>query len=130
MLKEYCLASLECVEHRGALYHVKHEEHLKELHDAIKLDGVEAIGYNWWCTIHSYEWGYDYKPFFALVDVEGEEKDVGGYIDLVGTLKRKMTRAGEFYAKICKNNGFTRQEYEKYHTMQKPFKQWHVYEEP
>ena len=105
-------------------------EHLKELHDAIKLDGVEAIGYNWWCTIHSYEWGYDYKPFFALVDVEGEEKDVGGYIDLVGTLKRKMTRAGEFYAKICKNNGFTRQEYEKYHTMQKPFKQWHVYEEP
>lgn len=104
-------------------------EHLKEFYDAIKEDKVKALGYNWWCTLHSYEWGYDYKPFFTLIDVEGEEKDVGGYIDLVGSLKRTITPAGEFYGKICKNNGFSAQEYEKYHSMQKPFKQWQAFEE-
>jgi beta-glucosidase/6-phospho-beta-glucosidase/beta-galactosidase len=101
-------------------------EHLRAYYDAINLDKIETLGYNWWCTIHSYEWSFNYKPFLALVDVEGEEKDVGGYIDLVGSLKRKITRAGEFYGKICKNNGFSAQEYEKYHAMQKPFKQWQV----
>ncbi|MGQ9722232.1 MAG: family 1 glycosylhydrolase [Candidatus Jordarchaeum sp.] len=104
-------------------------EHLKAYYDAIKLDKVEAIGYNWWCTLHSYEWGYDYKPFFTLIDVEGEEKDVGGYIDLVGSLKRKITPAGEFYGKICKNNGFLSKDYEKYHKMKKPFKNWQVFGE-
>ncbi|MEM2135136.1 MAG: family 1 glycosylhydrolase [Candidatus Jordarchaeaceae archaeon] len=104
-------------------------EHLKEYHDAIKLDKVKAIGYNWWCTLHSYEWGYNYKPFFALVDVEGEEKDVGGYIDLVGSLKRKITPAGKFYGEICKNNGFSQKDYQKYHAMKKPFKKWQTFGE-
>lgn len=104
-------------------------EHLKELHDAIKLDKVKALGYNWWCTLHSYEWGYDYKPFFALVDVEGEEKEVNGYIDLVGSLKRKITPAGKFYGEICRNNGFSAKEHDKYHAIQKPFEQWQVFGE-
>jgi beta-glucosidase len=104
-------------------------EHLKALHDAINLDKVKVLGYNWWCTLHSYEWGYNYKPFFTLIDVEGQEKDVDGYIDLEGSLKRKITPAGEYYGKICKNNGFPTKEYEKYHAMQKPFKQWQKFEE-
>ncbi|MEM2135139.1 MAG: family 1 glycosylhydrolase [Candidatus Jordarchaeaceae archaeon] len=103
-------------------------EHLKALHDAITLDKVEVFAYNWWCTLHSYEWGYDYKPFFALVDVEGEEKEVRGHTDLVGSLKRKITPAGEFYGKICKDNGFSQKDYQKYHAMKKPFKMWQVYE--
>jgi beta-glucosidase len=99
-------------------------ENLKELHDAIDLDKVKVIGYNWWCTLHSYEWMIGFKPFFALIDVEGEEKDVGGYEDLVGSLKRKITKAGEYYGNICKNNGFSAKDYEKYHALTKPFKQW------
>ncbi|MEX2724706.1 MAG: hypothetical protein Q6367_012525, partial [Candidatus Freyarchaeota archaeon] len=70
-----------------------------------------------------------YKPFFALVDVEGEEKDVGGYIDLVGSLKRKITPAGKFYGEICKNNGFSQKDYQKYHAMKKPFKKWQTFGE-
>jgi beta-glucosidase len=99
-------------------------EHLKELHDAINKDKTNVIGYNYWCAIHSYEWGYNYDPFFALIDVEGEQRDVGGYVDLVGSLKRTITRAGECYGDICKNNGFSLKDYEKYHALAKPFKQW------
>jgi beta-glucosidase len=96
-------------------------ETLKELHDAITLDKTNIIGYNWWCTINSYEWGYGFQPFFALIDVEGEEKDVGGYKDLVGTLKRTVTRAGQFYGSICLNNGFSTKDYQKYHSMKNLF---------
>lgn len=99
-------------------------EHIKELYDAINEDKVNVIGYNWWCTVHSYEWNLDFKPFFALIDVEGEEKDVGGYVDLVGSLRRRVTKAGEFYGAICKNNGFSAKDYDKYHALVKPFKQW------
>nr|MDO8134131.1 family 1 glycosylhydrolase [Candidatus Njordarchaeum guaymaensis] len=99
-------------------------ENLKELHDAINEDKVNVIGYNWWCAVHSYEWFYGFKPFFALIDVEGEEKDVGGYEDLVGSLKRRITKAGEYYGSICKNNGFQASDYRKYHAMKKPFKEW------
>jgi len=99
-------------------------EHLKELHNAINEDKVDVVGYNWWCTLHSYSWGYGFKPFFALIDVEGEEKDVGGYEDLVGSLKRKITKAGEYYGSICRNNGFSQKDYETYHAMNKPLKQW------
>jgi beta-glucosidase len=98
-------------------------ETLKELYDAINLDKAKVFSYNWWCTVHSYEWGYGFKPFFALIDVEGEEKDVGGYKDLVGTLKRRVTRAGEYYGGICMNNGFPVKDYEKYHSMRTPFLQ-------
>lgn len=96
-------------------------ETLKELHDAINADKANVFGYNWWCTVHSYEWGQDFKPFFALIDVEGEERDVGGYKDLVGTLKRKVTRAGEYYGSVCMNNGFPTKDYQKYHSMKIPF---------
>nr|MDO8100836.1 family 1 glycosylhydrolase [Candidatus Njordarchaeota archaeon] len=99
-------------------------EHLKELHDAISEDKVNVIGYNWWCAIHSYEWEMNFKPFFALIDVEGEENDVGGYIDLIGSLRRKLTKAGEFYGTICANNGFSAKNYDKYHALVKPFRQW------
>jgi beta-glucosidase len=99
-------------------------EHLKELHNVIHEDKINIIGYNWWNTLHGYEWGYGFKPFFSLIDVEGEEKDVGGYEDLVGSLKRTVTKAGEYYGSICKNNGFSRSDYEKYHAMKKPLNQW------
>jgi beta-glucosidase len=105
-------------------------ETLKELHDAINVDKANVIGYNWWCTVHSYEWGHGFKPFFALIDVEGEEKDVGGYKDLVGTLKRKVTRAGEYYGSICMNNGFPIRDYEKYHSLKIPFLQAYPYVVP
>jgi beta-glucosidase/6-phospho-beta-glucosidase/beta-galactosidase len=102
-------------------------ENLKELYDAINEDKVNVIGYNWWCTLHSYEWFYGFEPFFALIDVEGEEKVVGGYEDLVGSLKRKVTKAGEYYGRVCKSNGFQLSEYQKYHAMKKPFKQWQTF---
>jgi beta-glucosidase len=102
-------------------------EHLKELYNAINIDKVNVIGYNWWCTVHSIEWGYGFKPFFALIDVEGEEKDIGGYEDLVGSLKRRITKTGERYGTVCRENGFSQSDYEKYHSMSKPFKPWQEY---
>jgi beta-glucosidase len=99
-------------------------EHLMELHRVINEDKINLIGYSWWCTIHSYEWGYGFKPFFALIDVEAEEKDFGGCEELVGSLKRRITKAGEYYGSICKNNGFPRGDYEKYHAMKKPLTRW------
>jgi beta-glucosidase/6-phospho-beta-glucosidase/beta-galactosidase len=99
-------------------------EHLKELHDAINVDKINIFAYQWWCAIRGFTWGYGFKPFFALIDVEGEEKDVGGYEDLAGPLKRIMTRAGEYYGSICRDNGFPQSEYEKYRDMKKPLREW------
>ena len=99
-------------------------EHLMELHNAITQDKLEVLGYNWWSTIHSYTWGYGFKPFFALIDVEGREQDVGGYEDLVGSMKRTITKTGQFYGSICRENGFLKKDYERYHAMKKPLKQW------
>lgn len=97
---------------------------LEELNDAIEVDKVNVIGHNWSCAIHGYTWGYGFKPFFALMDVEGEEKDVGGYEDLVGSLKRRITKTGEYYGSICRDNGFLQSYYQKYHSMENPLKQW------
>jgi len=70
-------------------------DHLSQVHDAIKEDGVRVFAYNWWSFLHGYEWGLGYDPFFALIDV-----------DIDKTLKRTVTKTAEVYAQICERNGF------------------------
>jgi beta-glucosidase len=43
-------------------------DHLAAVAKALEA-GVPVFAYNWWSFLHGYEWGYGYKPFFALVDV-------------------------------------------------------------
>lgn len=43
-------------------------DHLVAVAKALEA-GVPVFAYNWWSFLHGYEWGYEYKPFFALVDV-------------------------------------------------------------
>jgi beta-glucosidase len=83
-------------------------DHLKQVHDAIKEDGVNVFAYNWWSFLHGYEWSLGYSPFFALIDV-----------DIDKTLKRKVTETTEIYTRICKQNGFSRKLYETYHKLPK-----------
>lgn len=83
-------------------------EHLKQVHDAIKKDGVNVFAYNWWSFLHGYEWGLGYDPFFALIDV-----------DIDGTLERTVTKTAEVYTQICEQNGFSRKLYETYHKLPK-----------
>ncbi|MFX0102150.1 MAG: family 1 glycosylhydrolase, partial [Candidatus Hodarchaeota archaeon] len=44
--------------------------HLNNISKAIGVDRVEVLGYCWWSFLHGYEWGLDFKPFFALIDVD------------------------------------------------------------
>ncbi|MEM0121350.1 MAG: family 1 glycosylhydrolase [Thermoprotei archaeon] len=50
-------------------------DHLVAVAKALEA-GVRVFAYNWWSFLHGYEWGYDYKPFFALVDVDKDYKRV------------------------------------------------------
>lgn len=43
-------------------------EHLVAVAKAVEA-GVPVFAYCWWSFLHGYEWGYGYRPFFALVDV-------------------------------------------------------------
>ena len=81
-------------------------DHLKQAHEAIKEDGVNVFAYNWWSFLHGYEWGLEYDPLFALIDV-----------DIDKTLKRTVTKTAEVYAQICKQNGFSLKLYETYHKL-------------
>lgn len=89
--------------------------HLKSVVDAITLDQAEIIGYCWWSFLHGYEWGFGYKPFFALVDV-----------DIDGSYKRKPTKTAYIYSKIIKDHGFSKDLYEKYHILESAlrFEEW------
>jgi len=83
-------------------------DHLKQVHDAVKEDGVDVFAYNWWSFLHGYEWGLGYDPLFALIDV-----------DIDKTLERTVTKTAEVYTQICEQNGFSRKLYETYHKLPK-----------
>jgi len=70
-------------------------QHLKSVLNAIAIDRTEIIGYCWWSFLHGYEWGFGYKPFFALVDV-----------DVEASYKRAPTKTAYVYSKIIQNQGF------------------------
>jgi len=78
-------------------------DHLMQIHDVINKDKVNVLAYLWWSFLHGYEWGYEYVPFFALIDV-----------DIDKTYKRKKTEAFEVYKQVCKQNGFHLSLHEKY----------------
>lgn len=90
-------------------------DHLKQTYDAINEDGVNLFAYLWWSFLHGYEWGYEYRPFFALIDV-----------DIDKTYERTLTKTAEIYRQICAQNGFSRSLYETYHKLPKKsiFKDW------
>lgn len=77
--------------------------HLKKLFDAMNLDGTKVLGYSWWSFLHGYEWGLEYRPFFALVDV-----------DVNDARKRVPTQTAREYGKVAKNGGFTLDTYNRY----------------
>jgi len=85
------------------------------VHDAIHEDGVNVFAYNWWSFLHGYEWGHEYRPFFALIDV-----------DIDKTYKRTLTKTAEAYRQICRQNGFLQSLYETYRKLptQNVFKDW------
>lgn len=70
--------------------------HLKSLNDAMVHDKTSVIGYCWWSFLHGYEWGMEYKPFFALVDV-----------DISGSYGRRITKNALTYSRIIENHGFS-----------------------
>lgn len=89
--------------------------HLKSLVNATTLDRTEIIGYCWWSFLHGYEWGFGYKPFFALIDV-----------DINGSYERTPTRTAYVYRKIIKDHGFLLNLYEKYKALESSltFENW------
>lgn len=85
--------------------------HLKSVVDAINLDQAEIIGYCWWSFLHGYEWGFGYKPFFALIDV-----------DIDGSYMRTPTKTAYVYSRIIKNHGLLLNLYEKYNALKSAVK--------
>jgi beta-glucosidase len=81
-------------------------QHLKSVVNAIEHDRTEIIGYCWWSFLHGYEWGFGYKPFFALVDV-----------DIDGSYKRTPTKTALVYSKIIQNHGSLLDLYKKFGTL-------------
>lgn len=92
-------------------------DHLKQVRDAIYEDKINVFAYLWWSFLHGYEWGHEYRPFFALIDV-----------DIDKTCKRTLTKTAEIYGQICARKGFPRSLYEAYHKLSKQsvFKDWKV----
>ncbi len=50
-------------------------EHLKQIHDAIRLDGVPVKGYFHWTLIDNFEWSDGYKMKFGLFKVDMKTKE-------------------------------------------------------
>jgi len=90
-------------------------DHLKQVHDAIHEDRIKVFAYHWWSFLHGYEWGHEYRPFFALIDVNIDK-----------TYKRTLTKTAEIYRQICRQNGFPQSLYETHHKLPKQniFKDW------
>ena len=62
-------------------------------HAAIEK-GIDLKGYIHWSTLDNFEWHLGPSYRFGLVEVNFD------------TMERKMTKAGEFYEKITRENGF------------------------
>ena len=74
---------------------------LKTIQDSISEDGVKVLGYFWWSFLHGWEWrGLEYKPFFALVDV-----------DIARTYARYVTKTAELYGRIAHDKEMNRSLY-------------------
>lgn len=70
------------------------KDYLKLCHQAI-AEGLDIKGYIHWSTWDNFEWNLGPTYRFGLVQV-----------DLV-TKNRKMTAAGDFYARVCEENAIT-----------------------
>lgn len=68
-------------------------EHLVAVAKALEA-GVPVFAYCWWSFLHGYEWGYGYRPFFALVDVDQD-------------YRRTPTPAAAEYSKIVATKTIT-----------------------
>ena len=66
-------------------------ETLKNVHKAI-LKGVDVRGYMYWSLLDNFEWDKGFWPRFGLIEVDYK------------TMKRKIRKSAEVYAKICKDN--------------------------
>jgi beta-glucosidase len=67
------------------------KEYAYWVHKAIQ-DGIPIIGQFYWSTIDNHEWNLGLSYRFGLVRIDFE------------TFSRTMTKAGEFYGEIAKNN--------------------------
>ena len=67
------------------------KDYLKICHNVIS-NGVDLIGYIHWSTFDNFEWHLGNSYQFGLISVD------------MNTMQRKMTEAGRFYSKICKEN--------------------------
>ncbi|HXR04608.1 MAG TPA: family 1 glycosylhydrolase [Verrucomicrobiae bacterium] len=68
-------------------------EHLHALQDALN-GGVDVRGFFYWSLLDNFEWQFGYTKKFGLVSVD--------FCDV--TLRRRMTRVGEFYREICRTS--------------------------
>ncbi|MEZ4928096.1 MAG: family 1 glycosylhydrolase [Saprospiraceae bacterium] len=69
------------------------KDYLEVCHAAIEK-GIDLKGYIHWSTLDNFEWHLGPSYRFGLVEVNFD------------TMERKMTKAGEFYEKITRENGF------------------------
>ena len=67
------------------------KDHLYWIFKAIQ-DGIDVRGYLYWSLLDNFEWDKGFWPRFGLIEVDYK------------TMKRKIRKSAEVYAKICKDN--------------------------
>ncbi len=74
--------------------------HLLEVYRAIQ-EGFNVIGYHYWSLLDNFEWTHGYSSRFGLI-----------HVDYQNSYLRTLKDSGRLFAKICKENGFTRSQIE------------------
>ena len=97
------LGAKDVIEEDGAInddYRIEYiREHIKAMHDAIEIDGVELLGYTTWGCIDlvSASTGEMSKRYgFIYVDRDDEGN---------GTLERRKKKSFDWYKKVISSNG-------------------------
>ena len=67
------------------------QDHLYWIHKSIN-EGVDVKGYFYWSLLDNMEWSYGFWPRFGLVAVDRK------------TMKRRIRKSAQEYAKICETN--------------------------
>ena len=97
------LGAKDVIEEDGSInddYRIEYiREHIKAMHDAIEIDGVELLGYTTWGCIDlvSASTGEMSKRYgFIYVDRDDEGN---------GTLERRKKKSFDWYKKVISSNG-------------------------
>ena len=97
------MGAKDVIEEDGSInddYRIEYiREHIKAMHDAIEIDGVELLGYTTWGCIDlvSASTGEMSKRYgFIYVDRDDEGN---------GTLERRKKKSFDWYKKVISSNG-------------------------